>query len=765
MLQNFSIKTRIVGGSLVVILVMSLIAVIGLYAVGSLSRIFDAYESGASGNSFASTMRGDIIRLQLLGRTYFATGAASEAEKVRREGGALQTRLEQAVQATGGAQRQAVAEILKNLRDYRSDFDAAETLVRALDAAKTSVINKIGIDIRKQVSAANDQAIKSDKFETSSRLGLLQESLMLARIRVQRFLEAGDPADMTGGRQVAAEFGKALTSVIPTTDGTIHDALTAAAVLLPAYLTGIDEIDRLYTNLAEFKTKKLAANEDRIFVLLEGLTGSTAKTMADNAAATRALAADSIIAVAAVSATAIVLSLLLAWLIARGIANPVQRLNRTMIRLADGDSAVSVEGLSWRHEIGAMARAVEVFRGNAIEKRRLEDERQEKHRSIRRRQEEVDQLVGLFGNSMTGVFRTVTAESTKMLSTSSILETAASETSLQADRVMAEAERSAAGAQAVAAASQQLSSSIEEIGRQVSQSSSITGAALMQAARAVETVGRLRNATESIGSVIDLIQGIAAQTNLLALNATIEAARAGDAGKGFAVVAGEVKSLANQTSAATTRIGGQISAMQAATLEAIAAIDAINGTIGDINEIATGIAAAVNEQGAATQEIARSIEQVSSSSSNVTASIIEVRGATTEGGRMAVEVKNTARALSAESTLLSSEVTDFIGALKDLGDDESLRVYDVDLPAVVTAGGRAIPGRVITISAGVVTFTGAIDIAPGTRLSLDIAALGRQVEARFAGPQNGGMALQLPLNHAHLIFMEQAIAGIVKRAA
>jgi len=214
MLRNLAIKTRIIGGSLVVILVMSLIAVIGLYVVGSLSRIFDAYESGASGNGLASTIRGDIIRLQLLGRTYFATGAAADAEKVRNEGGALQTRLELAVQATGGAQRQADEAILKSLRDYRSDFDGAETLVRALDAAKTSVINKLGIDIRRQVSTANDQAMKAEKFETSSRLGLLQESLMLARIRVQRYLEAGDAADMKGARQVVAEFDKALTGVI-----------------------------------------------------------------------------------------------------------------------------------------------------------------------------------------------------------------------------------------------------------------------------------------------------------------------------------------------------------------------------------------------------------------------------------------------------------------------------------------------------------------------------------------------------------------------
>ena len=121
----------------------------------------------------------------------------------------------------------------------------------------------------------------------------------------------------------------------------------------------------------------------------------------------------------------------------------------------------------------------------------------------------------------------------------------------------------------------------------MTRSAEIAGKAAEEARRTNSVVEGLASGTQKIGEVVTLIQSIASQTNLLALNATIEAARAGEHGRGFAVVASEVKALANQTAKATEEISAQIQDIQTATGEAVTAIQAIGGTIAEIDEISS----------------------------------------------------------------------------------------------------------------------------------------------------------------------------------
>lgn len=177
------------------------------------------------------------------------------------------------------------------------------------------------------------------------------------------------------------------------------------------------------------------------------------------------------------------------------------------------------------------------------------------------------------------------------------------------------------GMNTVAAAIEEMSASLSEVAQNASQASKVANQAQSEARSASATINILDGNAQKIGTVLDLIRGVASQTNLLALNATIEAASAGDAGKGFAVVANEVKELAKQTSLATEEIRQQVESIQLNTHSSMTAINAVVSVINEINTLNSNIAAAVEEQTATTNEISRNVVGVAGAAREVGGSV------------------------------------------------------------------------------------------------------------------------------------------------
>jgi methyl-accepting chemotaxis protein len=354
----------------------------------------------------------------------------------------------------------------------------------------------------------------------------------------------------------------------------------------------------------------------------------------------------------------------LGMIIVRGITGPITRMTGAMERLAGGDKAIDIHGTENQDEIGAMARAVVVFRQNMIRADELAAKEVEAFKAQERRARIMEELTSGFDLNISEVLKMVTVASAELQSTATAMTTTAEEGRRQATAAAAATGKTSTNVQTVAVSAEELSSSIDEISRQVTQSAAIAQRAVAEAAQTNGTMQSLAESAERIGEVVKLIREIASQTNLLALNATIEAARAGDAGKGFAVVASEVKSLASQTEKATEDITGQITAIQSASSQAARAISGISSTIGEISEITTTIASAVEEQGAATQEIAGNMQQAAGASHEVSNNLTGVTRVANDTGAAAHRVLISSQQLSEQSEALRLRVETFLSNVR-----------------------------------------------------------------------------------------------------
>ncbi|MBW8183079.1 methyl-accepting chemotaxis protein [Shewanella nanhaiensis] len=179
-----------------------------------------------------------------------------------------------------------------------------------------------------------------------------------------------------------------------------------------------------------------------------------------------------------------------------------------------------------------------------------------------------------------------------------------------------------------------------------------------QIAQTASVITKLSDESQSIGSVLDVIKGIAEQTNLLALNAAIEAARAGEQGRGFAVVADEVRTLAQRTQESTQEIETMIERLQKGVQEAVASMEVGIKQVDDANN-------KTNMAGQALKDIVLSVDNISHMNTQIATAAEEQSSVAESINQSIITISD----IAMESTQASHELSTSVEELTTLSED------------------------------------------------------------------------------------------------
>ena len=614
-LANASVSLKLAIGFGLVLLMTLMISATGWFSNQALIDRGDRVTAIAEVNELT-------LQLRINRMSYEALYNAETAAQVRSTLDQLDAALQTARNLLRSPENlQLLDAQIQATRDYRQAF---EDMSKAIDTREASR-SQMGENADKAVAQADKieaELLKEDNILAFNGIVGVSKLIQQARFQVRGYTYSGRP-------DFEKDANQAIDDAVTGINTLAGDISSSYSPMLQQAIAGLNGYRAAVARYRDAQATSKAALE-KMTTLGASMLATSNDLITRQNKSRDADSAKSVTMIAAATALALVLSILAAWVITRQITTPLQETLEVVERVASGD----------------LSRNLNVDRKDELGKLQAR---------IQRMTVSLRELVGGIRDGVTQI----ASAAEKLSAVTEQTSAGVNSQKVETDQVATAMHEMTATVQEVARNAEEASEAAVTADRQARDGERVVNEAISQIERLAsavsnssEAMGALKQESDKIGSVLDVIKSVAEQTNLLALNAAIEAARAGEAGRGFAVVADEVRSLAQRTQKSTEEIEALIVRLQSGTQQATTVMDSsrelstssveltrraggslenITKTVSAIQAMNQQIAAAAEEQSATAEEINRSIinvrdvsEQTSAASEETAASSVEL---------------------------------------------------------------------------------------------------------------------------------------------